>query len=238
MQVEDQTSLEALTPDAVESASFPEREYGYEKMHVDAFLHAVAERLRGLSRELDIAEVKVEQPLLGLGREIGSLLQESHEAAEELLTSARMEAATLLQDAERTLAHAQKEVERTEKEASRRADALVSEAKAEVDRLRSEASRAKHNATAESVVIRREAERHAKEIRAETQREGRNVIADATGRAEATARELEARIRRLQEAEGALRARVQSASDHVKKPEARPPAAVEKSIDLRTGHEE
>jgi len=148
-----------------------------------------------------------------------------------------MEAATLLQDAERTLAHAQKEVERTEKEASRRADALVSEAKAEVDRLRSEASRAKHNATAESVVIRREAERHAKEIRTEAQREGRNVIADATGRAEATARELEIRIRRLQEAEEALRARVQTASDRVKKHEVRPPLA-EKSIDLRTGHEE
>ncbi|MGI8708891.1 MAG: DivIVA domain-containing protein [Actinomycetota bacterium] len=236
MQVEDQTSLDPLTPDEVESASFPEQEYGYEKMRVDAFLHAVAERLRALLRELDIAEVKVEQPLLGVGREIGSLLHESHEAAEELLTTARMEAATLLQDADRMLAQAKKEVERTEREASRRAEALVSDAQAEVDRLRSEASRAKHNATAESVVIRREAERHAKEIRAEAQREGRNVIADATGRAEATARELETRIRRLQEAEEVLRARVQGASDRNKKPEVRPRAA-EKSIDLRTGHE-
>ncbi len=135
------------------------------------------------------------------------------------------------------LAQARKEVERTEREASRRAEALVSDAQAEVDRLRSGASRAKHNATAESVVIRREAERHAKEIRAEAQREGRNVIVDATGRGEATARELEARIRRLQDAEEALRARVQSASGRVKEPEARPHAA-EKSIDLRTGHEE
>lgn len=222
MQVEDQAGTDALTPDEIESATFPEQEYGYEKMHVDAFLHAVAERVRALLRDLDIAELKVEQPLLGVGKEIGSLLHDSHEAAEELVTTARIEAATFLQDAEKTLAQAHKEAERSEKEASRRADALVSDAQAEVDRLKSDASRAKHNATAEGVIIRREAEREAKEIRADAQREARSVIADATGRAESRTRELETRIRRLQEAEEVLRSRAQVATQRVKKLEAGP----------------
>ena len=128
--VDDQADLDPLAPEDVESATFPEQEYGYEKMHVDAFLHAVAERLRALLREIDIAEVKVRQPLLGVGREIGALLQDSHEAAEELRNTARLEATTLLQEAERTLAQAQKEAARTEKDARRMSDALIAEAQA------------------------------------------------------------------------------------------------------------
>ena len=219
--VEDQADLDALTPEAVESATFPEQEYGYEKMHVDAFLHAIAERLRALMREIDIAEVKVQQPLLGVGREIGSLLQDSHEVAEELRNSARLEATTLLQEAERTLAQAQKEAERTENDARRMSDALTAKAQAEVDRLHEDAERTKHSAIAEGVVIRREAERDAKGIRADGQREARDVIADATGRAKSRVLELQTRIRRLQETEEALRARVQSVTDQLKKLEDR-----------------
>jgi cell division septum initiation protein DivIVA len=219
--VEDQTDLDALTPEDVESATFPEQEYGYEKIRVDAFLHAIAERLRALLREIDIAEVKVQQPLLGVGREIGALLHDSHEAAEELRNTARLEATTLLQEAERTLAQARKEAERTEKDARKMSDALMAEAQAEVDRLHEDAERTKHNTIAEGVVIRREAERDAKGIRADGQREARNVIADATGRAESRALELQKRIRRLQETEEALRARVQSVTDHLKKLEGR-----------------
>ncbi len=219
--VEESADLDALTPEDVESATFPEQEYGYEKMHVDAFLHAIAERLRALLREIDIAEVKVRQPLLGVGREIGALLHDSHEAAEELRNTARLEASTLLQEAERTLAQAQKEAERIEKEARKTSDALKADAQAEVDRLHADAERTKHNATAEGVVIRREAERDAKEIRADGQREARNVIADATGRSENRALELQTRIRRLQETEEALRARVLGVTDHLKKLEGR-----------------
>jgi cell division septum initiation protein DivIVA len=149
-----------------------------------------------------------EKPLMEIGERIGRMLQDSHDAAEDLRKAAESEATSILEMAHRTITGAKAEASRLIERAEAEAAAIVEEARSLAARMQEQITRDKRLADAEGAVARREAHRQAKLITDMARREATEIVEASTGQSATRARELEHRIRVLQIAEVELRARI------------------------------
>jgi DivIVA domain-containing protein len=212
----DQARLERMTPEQVLGVSFPEKEFGYDKQRVDSFVDAVAEELRQLGREVATANEKVIKPHLGIGREIGDLLQRAHDLATRIKDDAEREATNVRQQAQSAVARAKKERDDLLRSARREAEALVGDARVEAQHASQAASSLQRLSEARATVLQREAYQKAKQIRDEAKRAADEVIAEARSQGADEANQIESRIRRLRDTESSLRARIQSLAAHLR----------------------
>ncbi len=131
-------SDERLTPDLVQSVSFPPARLGrrgYDEEHVRAFLGQVTRELVTLLNEKAALWEEVErlrQRVLDNGDGLGYRRQDAHIQAVNVLSSAQ-------QTADRYVADAQQYSRELAEDARRRRDEMIAEARSHADRLLAEA---------------------------------------------------------------------------------------------------
>ena len=158
------------------------------------------------SRAIDLASE--EKPFLEMGYTIGRLLEDAHQAAEDLTKSVELEAAVLLQEAGRNAARAKEEAERITRQARSEATIVLDDARSAASRLSDQVAHEKRLAEAEATVIRREAKREAQLAITKAKREADAIVDSASAAAADRVRELEHRLRSLQRTETDLERRV------------------------------
>jgi DivIVA domain-containing protein len=222
--------VQEISAEGITKTEFPVRVRGYDRDEVDAFLAVVADEMRRLTAASEELAAKSEQPFKALGSEAGKLLQMARAAADRTSQEAQADASITRDRAADELAEAEDEVTRMRSEAKREAAQSIQATKAEAERLRKEAQRLRSEAEAESVRLKQSAEAAAKqaqtEVRAEhavlmreAQREGERIKKEARAHADQLresaeeealekVRKARAEVRRLLEAEAALKQRV------------------------------
>lgn len=201
---------DALSPDDVEKASFGTGENGYDKDEVDVFLRAVAAEMRSLESKLATASLAAERPYEALGRKMGQLLQHATDSALRVRKAADIEAKTLLQDAQRVTKKALEEAHELKRSSKSEASLVLEEAHAAADRIRAQVEQTRRLAEAEASLLRQDAHRAAKRIKDEAKQRAQETKAGAEFDAAERSKEVERRLRRLQELEVALQSRVVS----------------------------
>ncbi len=98
--MEQYLSLELLTPEQVESTSFPDADRGYDRTHVDAFVLEIARQLRYLAEQFAALDERSAAPYMRVGREMAELLDHGRKVGEGITARAREEAATMTKAAE------------------------------------------------------------------------------------------------------------------------------------------
>lgn len=210
---------DALTPEEIEATSFPSGEAGYDRLHVDAFVRTIAAQVRHLQRELDVALERGEAPYRAAGKEIGDLIQNAKERAEELVNDAASTAERMMKDAHTEVMVRRQEADAIHKralsaqrETDRARDRIVSEAQAEAAAIAQRARALKRHSEAEARVIVQEAERDARRLKKgakdQARAEAEKVRAAAEREHAELSSRLENRIRALRKAEATLGRRV------------------------------
>ncbi|HYY45128.1 MAG TPA: DivIVA domain-containing protein [Actinomycetota bacterium] len=115
------------SPDDFKGA-FRTRVLGYDRADVDAFLSELAADYAAALAELEALKQRPAEPDAGIGEEIGKIVRQAREAAENLRTQAEQQTARILEEAERESAN------RVEA-ATREAENIVAQARAQVEHL-------------------------------------------------------------------------------------------------------
>jgi DivIVA domain-containing protein len=198
--------MTAMSPEEIETASFPTRADGYDRGSVEEFLKRVADAFRrGGEESLGV------DPYRRLGKDVGALLQHAHEAAERMRQEAEQALWVAEREAQTTVESARQEAARLTKEAQRRAEEVRSRAQAEADELIDDAEKLKRLARADATVVAREAKRAAEQVREEALRDAERKLAAAQEDARLRTEKSERRVRRLQDLEFALSQRLNAA---------------------------
>ena len=191
-------------PEEIESVRFPITSPGYDEVEVEGFLKRLADDIRILTAELDVARARAERPFLEAGREVGDLLQRSHDIAEKLVRDSEMNAARILQEAETSADETREGADKDARRNRKEAEVILSEARSEAARLKEQADHHLRLGQAEVTVARREAHRDAKELRAQAKKE----VERAREQARAELEEVAKRIRRLRATEAELQQQI------------------------------
>lgn len=203
-----------LTPEEIENTSFPDGQFGYDRLHVDAFLRTVAAQIRRLQRDLELALERSEAPYRAAGKEIGDLIHKAKQRAEELVNDAEDSAHRIVTSARKEAEERAEQTVAAEQEARRTGDRILSEARAEAEALVERARQIKSRVEAESRIALQEVERDARRLKQEAKNEADAARSVAERQRVETAAQLERRIRALREAESALRQRVATLKAH------------------------
>jgi DivIVA domain-containing protein len=195
---------DALTPDEIENARFTTSADGYDRDEVEVFLKSVAADVRALLRAVPRDS---EKPYYEVGHELADLIRHAQDAAEHIKKGAEEEAALLLQDAQRTAKRARDEAEQTTKRAEKEASVVREEAFAAAERYREQAEKSRRLAEAERSIAEQERRRETKRLKEESRRQAQEILARAKEEAAERTSDSERRLRRLQEAEVAMRRR-------------------------------
>lgn len=195
---------EAMSPEDIESARFTPAQEGYDRDEVEVFLKGVAAEMRALQREIPKAS---DRPYYDMGREVAGLLQHAHDSALHIKKEAEEEAALVLQEAQRASKRARDEAEQATKRAEKEATTVREEAYAAAERYKEQAENAHRRAEAERSIAAQEAHREAKRLRDEAKRKAHDLLSRAKADAADRTAESERRLRRLQEADVAMRRR-------------------------------
>ena len=213
-----------LSPEEIETASFPDSREGYDKARVESFLKTVAEEVRVLQRKLELADERAGRPYAAAGMEIGDLLQHAVDVAGTVESRANAEAARTLQDARKAASDLRHEAESLKQRAEQEADALRRETRAEAAHLKEQWSRMRRTAEAELSVTKQQAEREARAMRQEARHEA-EAIRTSSEQAREELRALEQKVMRLQEAEVVLRRKLKGLAEQRRKLEDAPQAS-------------
>jgi DivIVA domain-containing protein len=214
--IEQAITLDRMTPEQVLDVQFPETELGYDKQRVDSFVAAVAEELRQLLREIATANEKATKPELGIGREIGDLLQRAHDIAVRTKNDAEREATVVRQQAQSEAAKLKKQSDDLLRNARKEAQDLIEDARVRSQRASEAAAQLQRLTQARATVMQREAYQEAKLIRHQAETAAQKVIAAAKDQGADEAKQLEERIRRLREVESKLRQRIKVLAGEVR----------------------
>ena len=87
--------------DDLEHPRFPAALRGYDRAAVDEYVDAVGRALRALRVAPETEQSAVRRALERMGNETASVLQQAHEAAEQITARAREDAATVLEESRR-----------------------------------------------------------------------------------------------------------------------------------------
>jgi colicin import membrane protein len=195
---------EAMSPEDIENARFTPAQDGYDRDEVEVFLKSVAAEMRALRREIPKVS---DRPYHDMGREVADLLQHAHDSALHIKKVAEEEAALVLQEAQRASKRARDEAEQATKRAEKEASAVREEAYAAAERYKDQAEKAHRLADAERSIAAQEAHREAKRLRDEAKRKAHELVSRAKAEAAERTADSERRLRRLQEADVAMRRR-------------------------------
>lgn len=145
-----------LTPEEIETTTFPSSLRGYDRDAVDFFLQDVAAAFEAALNEGQAARETRQKPYQSLGEEMGDLLQHAKDSADQTRREAESAASATMRSAEEaasrtraeaeqqaalTLAHAEKEAAARIEEAAETVEQLETmeqESRAELRRLRVE----------------------------------------------------------------------------------------------------
>lgn len=108
--------MDAITPEDIERARFQVAFRGYETQKVDAFLQGAAESYRLALKDAS------ENAYRNLGQEIGQLLQDAKNTAEDIRRKAQEDASTLRAEAEREATRVRSEADQEAREITARAE--------------------------------------------------------------------------------------------------------------------
>ena len=195
---------DALTPEEIENARFTTSADGFDRDEVEVFLKSVANDVRALLRAVPKDS---QQPYYEVGHKLADLIRHAQDSAEHIKKGAEEEAALLLQDAQRTAKRARDEAEQVTKRAEKEAAVVREEAFAAAERYREQAEKSRRLAEAERSIAEQERRRETKRLKDESRRQAQEILARAKAEAAERASESERRLRRLQEAEVAMRRR-------------------------------
>jgi DivIVA domain-containing protein len=125
--------FKAIDPDEIEKASFATGFRGYEPEEVHAYLHQIAEQVRSALKEAQ------ESSYENLGEDIGRLLQNAKNTADEIVTKAQEKANQADADSQRNATRMRQEAEEVanqmRQKIQREKAQRVKEAEAEIARL-------------------------------------------------------------------------------------------------------
>jgi DivIVA domain-containing protein len=195
---------EAMSPEDIENARFTRAQDGYDRDEVEVFLKSVAAEMRALRREIPSVS---DRPYYDLGGEVADLLQHAHDSALHIKKKAEEEAALVLQEAQRASKRAREEAEQATKRAEKEATVVREEAYAAAERYKEQAEKAHRLADAERSIAAQEAHREGKRLRDEAKRKAQELVSRAKADAAERTADSERRLRRLQEADVAMRRR-------------------------------
>jgi DivIVA domain-containing protein len=198
-----------LTPEEIESASFPARGRGYDRKAVHEFLARVAHEYRSA-----LQTARESEPYRAVGREVGEFLQHARDTADDMRARADQELLAARREAESIVDRAGQEADRLTREGEREAATARARAEHQVERARAEAERAQSHARSYATVVEREAKRAAAQIRDQAESEAEEVRAAARRDARAEIDRIERRVRQLQGVERSLAQRVNAAEEN------------------------
>jgi DivIVA domain-containing protein len=193
---------DGMTPEEIENVRFTISTEGYDRDEVEVFLKGVAADVRALQRAIPKDS---ERPYYDVGHELADLIRHAQDSAMHIKKAAEEEAALLLQDAQRTSKRARDEAEQTTKRAEKEASVVREEAFAAAERYREQAEQSRRLAEAERSIAEQERKRDLKKLKDESRRQAQEIISRAKTEAAERTNESERRLRRLQEAEAAMR---------------------------------
>ena len=130
---------ETLSAKDIERAEFSTSLRGYDRDEVEAFLRTVADEHRRLSEDLDSSRSSAEKPYHKLGAEMGVLLQNAKDAADQITKKAEEDAKQARQEAKQQATaikeKAQREAAEIKQAAQYDASERVKDAERRVDEL-------------------------------------------------------------------------------------------------------
>lgn len=201
---------DALSPDDIEKAKFSITESGYDKDEVEVFLRATAADIRALLQHNSL------RPYEALGRDMGALMQQAHDAAAEVRKAADTEAARVLQEAHKASRRAEDDAAKLNRAAQSEASIIHQEALEAAERIKRQAERSHGLAEAEASLMRQDLHRSAKRVKEEAKKEAAEIRAAAVADARERTRESERRLRKLQEAEVKMRNRIEDLTGRIR----------------------
>lgn len=218
-------TFESLTPEEIERTTFPRAEQGYDMPRVDSFVRTMAEQVRELNRRLEILADRDDKPYFSLGREMGDLLDHANRVARNAIDKAERQAAELLEEARSASEEATRDLSEARQKAEQEAEEVLRKAHTDATRLRERAADVRRLVEAEATVLRQEAQREARQLKSEAKKEAQRIRASSESESAAVIRDLERRIRKLQEMEVLLRRKIRSMAES-----ASPQSALPKTI--------
>lgn len=196
---------DALTPKRIEEHVFAIGERGYDCNEVDAFLQRVAAHVDALGRgDVEFGT----KPHEALGIEMGDLLQEANDIAAHLKKQAEDEAALIVEEAKKEAKHIREQAETVKRKLDAEAVEAKKQATEDAQRLKRDGAHVRSLAEAEASLMRQEIRKEAKRLKEEARRKAELILESAHSEAVQQARELEARLRKLQKAEAIMKERI------------------------------
>lgn len=207
--MDDSLDGDDLSPEDIERTIFSITENGYDRDEVEVFLRATAAEIRAL------LQYKSQRPYAALGREMGALMQQAHDAAAHVRKDANTEGARILQEAHRALKRAKDEVAQLKRQAQSEASMIREEAIQSAERIKEQAEKTLGLAEAEASLMRQDFHRAARRVKEEAKQKAAEIRAAAEADAHERTRESERRLRRLQEAEMTMRNRIDDLASRI-----------------------
>ena len=196
---------DALTPKRIEEHVFAIGDRGYDCNEVDSFLQRVAAHLDALGRGDSSFGTK---PYEALGIEMGDLMQHAHDVAAHVKKQAGDDAALIVQEAHNEANNIREQAETVKKKLDAEAIEAKKQATEHAQRLKREAAHVHSLAEAEASLMRQEIRKEGKRLKEEARRRAEAILQSAQADGIKQARELEARLRKLQKAEAIMKERI------------------------------